>query len=368
MATKKNTKINGNEYYRIRRTIDGKVKAFYGKSKLEAERKYVKYLEQLAEEKEAEKNKRDIITLGEVATLYIENILRVSKRYASGTKFFYERSYNVLVKDTDLDKMPIAKVKPIDIQVFYNRLDVSMQTLANLNKFMVGFCKWAVLNEYCDDFMTAVEMPQKKVNKHHEGIMVWEPDEIRAIMQAVDACVTACVPFRHGFLIYVMIYTGARISEALSLKYTNFADGMVNIERQNYLGEIKAPKYGSARQVPMHDELKRMLPIHREWHLKEMKENGYQTDFVFTTPNGKLYHPSNVRKSLRKFYEKNGIEYKHPHAYRSTFCTQLCRCGVPLEVASALLGHKSLEVTAQHYALVKQDSKEDAISKLSYDF
>ena len=368
MATKKNTSINGKEYYRLRRTIDGKVKAFYGTSKHDAERKYREYLEQLAREKYAKEQKKDTDTFGEVAEIYIENILRVSQKYANGTKARYEHGYKAHVKDTDLDKMILSRIKPIDIQMFYNRLDVSKQTLGNLNKFMVGFCKWAVLNGYCDDFMGAVEIPQKPDNKRHEGIVVWEQDEIRQILTASEmGAEPLSVPVRQAFMVRVMIYTGARISEVLSLRYSDFENGMANIERQCYAGELKPPKYNSARQIPMHEELKRTLPIHKAWHQQEMKQNGYKTDFVFTTPTGKLYQPANVRKALRKFYEENGIPYKHPHAYRATFCTQLCRCGVPLEVASALLGHKSMEVTAKHYALVKTDTKEDAISKLTYE-
>lgn len=365
MATKKNVKVGNNEYYRLRRTIDGKVKAFYGKSKREAEAKYFEYLAQ----KDADKTKNETATFGEVAELYINNILRVSKRYASGTKASYESHYRNHIKGSDLDKMILSKIKPIDVQLFYNRIDVSTQTLGNMNKFMTGFCKWAVLNEYCTDFMSAVELPQKKDNSRHSEIVVWESDEIRRILSATEMCVEATsLPVRQAFMVRVMIYTGARISEVLSLKYTDFENDIVSITRQCYNGEIKPPKYNSVRQIPMHEELKRTLPIHRKWHQTEMKKNGYKTDYVFTTPEGKLYQPSNVRKALRKLYEENGIEYKHPHAFRSTFCTQLCRCGVPLEVASALLGHKSMEVTARHYALVKRDSKEDAISKLTYDF
>ncbi len=50
--------------------------------------------------------------------------------------------------------------------------------------------------------------------------------------------------------------------------------------------------------------------------------------------------------------------------HTETFCTELCRAGVPLEVASKLMGHKSIEVTARHYALVKADVQAEAINKL----
>lgn len=367
MATKKNTIINGKKYYRLRRTIDGKVRAFYGTSKHDAERKYRQYLEQLANEKSGREEQIATATFGERAEEYIENVLRVSQKYANSTKYRYELSYKTYIKDSELKDMVLATIRPIDVQKFYNRLDVSSQTIKGINKFMSAFVKWAVLNGYCTDFMNAVEIPQKEENKRHDGIVVWELDELRQILSCCDLSEGTSEPVRQAFMVRVMIYTGARISEVLSLRYSDFENGMVNIQRQYYMGEIKPPKYNSARQIPMHDELKRTLPIHRKWHLKEMKENGYETEYVFTTSTGKLYDQVNVRRALKRFYASHGIPYKHPHAYRATFCTQLCRCGVPLEVASALMGHKSLEVTAQHYALVKRDSKVDAIQKLTYD-
>ena len=51
MATKTNTSINGRDYFRIRRTIDGVQKNFYGRSKTEAERKYREYLAEVERQK-----------------------------------------------------------------------------------------------------------------------------------------------------------------------------------------------------------------------------------------------------------------------------------------------------------------------------
>ena len=367
MATKKNTSINGKEYYRIRRTIDGKVRAFYGQSKHSAERKYKEYLEQLAREKNTQSNESALFS--ERAEEYIENVLLVSQKYANSTKYRYEKSYRTHIEDSDLKGLCFSMIRPIDIQMFYNRLDVSSQTIKGINKFMSAFCKWGVLNNYCDDFMSAVEIPQKEDNKRHDDIVVWSSEEIRSILSATQMPVEPCsVPVRQAFMVRVMIYTGMRISEVLSLRYSDFEDGMVNVARQYYMGELKPPKYNSVRQIPMHEELKRTLPIHKKWHQQEMKKNGYKSEYVFTTSSGKLYDPANIRTALRRLYKAHDIPYKHPHAYRATFCTQLCRCGVPLEVASSLMGHKSVEVTAKHYALVKKDTKFDAIKKLTYDF
>ena len=255
--------------------------------------------------------------------------------------------------------MQASDVRPSDVQAFYNSLDVSMQTIKGINKFMSAFCKWMQRNEYSDDFMSAVEIPKKPDNKRHDGIVIWEDDEIKKIFENIQG-------HRLCFFVYVLFYTGARISEALALKYSDFDGNVLHVSRQYYMKEMKAPKCNSARDIPIHRDLACVLLIHKEWHEKEMKRNKYKTDFVFTGSTGNLYDPVNIRRALKRFYAKYGIEHKHVHAYRATFCTQLCRCGVPLEVASALMGHKSLEVTASHYALIRTESKEDAMAKLDY--
>ena len=366
MATKKNTTINGKDYYRIRRTIDGKVKAFYGSSKHDAEQQYKLYLERIAEEKFKQKVKLDTATIEQRATEYVDTVLVVSTKYAKGTIDRYKGCFNNYIKGSKFANLVAQKVRPSDVQQFYNSLDVSMNTLKAIHKFMRAFSKWMVLCEYSTDFLSAVELPRKEENHLHDDIVVWSDDEIHTILTATSTVEGGSLPVRAWFMPWVMFYTGVRISEAISLRYTDFRNGYVNVERQCYRGEIKQPKYNSVRKIPIHKELQTALDQHRKWHKQDMKENGYKTDLVFTTSTGQIYSPSSLRKSFVRFYDKIGVEYKHFHAYRATFCTQMCRCGVPMEVTSKLMGHKNLEVTARHYALVREDSMEEAMSRLDY--
>lgn len=358
-----NTNINGKDYYRLTRVINGKKKQFYGTSKGNAESKYREYLEQLAGLKRSEQIFKDNSKLSDRAKEYIENVLRPSSRYAEGTKQKYEEAYRCHIKGTSFDDMAVQRIKASDVQNFYNGLKVSKQTMQNIQKFMKGFVRWLCLNDYAEDFLSAVEIPKKPDNKRHENIVVWSDEDIKTI---ADACVEPCVPFRASFMPLVLIYTGVRLGEALSLRYSDFADGFVNISRQYNLGEIKPPKYNSARQIPLHPVLQDALQKHMLWHTLEMKKNGYQTDYVFTTDSGRLYDPSNIRTALKRFYKRIGVEYKHPHAYRSTFCTQLCKSGVPIQTASVLMGHKNITVTAKFYTGIDGDTKVEAINKLNF--
>lgn len=363
MATKTNTQINGKDYFRIRRKVDGVMKNFYGSSKSDAERKYKLFLEERAEKKHEEATEFDSATFSSRAEEYIQNSLKVSQKYAQGTINRYVGEYERKVKGTWLDEMLIKDIRSSTVQRFYNELDTTQHGIKELNKFMSGFCKWLQLNGYADNFLSAVEIPRKEDTSRHDEIVVWEEGEIKKIIDALDSMKE---PHRQDFLIRLLLYSGLRISEALGLKYSDIYDDMIHVERQYYLGELKEPKWGSKRAVPLHAKLKVWFERHRAWHEDEMKRNGYSTDFVFTTSTGELYHQASVRKALKRFYKKYDIPYKNVHVFRSTFCTRMCECGVPLEITSKILGHKSLEVTAAHYALVRKDSMQDAIDRLDY--
>ena len=366
MTTKTNSTINGRQYYRIRRTIDGEMKNFYGRSKGEAERKYKEYLEDLARKKYETFRQMDEATFGERAEEYVEDVLSVSQKYAKGTIDAYTSVYRSYIKDTPICSMRMKDVKAMDIQRFYNSLDVSQQKIKAIHKFMSVFFKWLVLCNYSTNVLAAVEIPKKRDNSRHDEIIIWEPKEIREIIRSMNHVPASSARHRQFFLVHLMLYSGLRISECLGLRYTDIRDGMIHVERQYYLGEIKEPKWNSKRIVPMHHKLSQAFKAHERWHREEMEKNGYTTEYVFTTSTGQLYHSASVRKALNRFYDSRKIPRKNPHVYRATFCTTLCRCGCPMEVASRMLGHKNLETTAAHYRLVQKDTMQDVIGKLSY--
>ena len=360
MPAKTNVTINGIDYYQISQMIDGKRKWFRGSSKGDAERQRREYLRKIDAEKQAEKEEYYNTLFRDRANQYISSALRVSQAYSKGTRDHYESTYHLHIENTWLAKMKLSDIKAADIQRFYNELDVSSSVIKSINKFLTGFYKWATKNEYAHNVLSAVEMPQKPENKQSDGIVVWESDEIKKITAAIEG-------HRLSFLVYVLLYTGARISEALALKYSDIKDDTISINKQYYKGEMTAPKYNSSRNIPMNDVLLDEFKKHKAFHEKEMRENGYKTEYIFTTNTGKLCDRSNIRKSLNRVYEKNNIPCKKTHAYRATFCTALLRNKTPLEVAANLMGHKDPKVTAKHYALIKDDTKRDAINNISFN-
>lgn len=374
MATKKNTTvvIDGKEYeyFRITRTIGHEYKhgkkvpikkQFVGTSKGNAEAKYKEFLQDQAEAKyaaEQEKAAQDLKLFREYAEEYTYEVLPVSA-YGHGTKEQYERSYRVHIKNTWITTMVMKDIKAKDIQDFYEQLDVSKQTLESIHKWMSAFYKWIVIKDYGSNILSAITLPKKRDSSKGKDIVVWEQDEIQKIFAKAEE-----EKHRLLFLFKVLFYSGLRISEALGLKYSDITNGQIHVERQYERGVLCPPKHNSYRTLPAHTELLRALEDHILWHKEEMRKNKYKGDYIFTTSTGKLLDYHNVRRSMERLYKRCDIAPKKIHAYRSTFCTELCRAKVPIEVASKLMGHKSVEVTAKHYALIREDTKAEAISML----
>lgn len=346
-----NCEINGKKYYKMKKVVghrqDGAPihKYFYGANKKDAERKYNDW-------KDA-KNEIDT-PFDDMARYYVDSILNVLP-YAESTIQLYTSAYKRYVQGRIRKTLNTLTAK--DIQKLYNELNVTKAVMKSINKFMTGLFKWLSCNGYCANLTENVIVPKKRDNKQSDDIITWTDDELKSIRNNLNDC-----PKR--FLVICAMYTGLRVSELKGLKYGDFTDDFIKVERQCYNGEIKPPKGNSVRSVPMHDIVKEELSIHREKHQTQMIKNHYKTDFVFTSDRGNPLDTSDLRRSLARYYAKIGVPFKKFHAYRATFCTNLCRQGVPIQVASKLLGHKSIEVTSKYYASVSEQETKNAVQKL----
>ena len=366
MATKTNSHINGKDYYRLTKTIghelvDGKKKpirkSFYGTSKTQAEKKYHEWL--IEQDRLKEQTVSSNKPLFAVLDFYADNVLGPSAKYEESTKERYIGAYHRFKKcgSTNILSMPIQDVTSADWQVAYNKYDTKQSSLNSLNSFLKGFYKWAVMNRYCTDILAAVSIPKKDKTVRSEEITVFTDDELEKIDRIT-------VGDRIRLMTFIGRYAGLRVSEVLGLKYSDFTEDLIRVRRQDYRGTLKAPKYNSVRDIPLHPVLKRELELHRKWHEAEMKSVGYKTDFVFTTKLGTPYDDSGIRKRFRKLFAANDMPNNPFHTFRHTFCTNLCKAGVPIQVASKLMGHKSIEVTARFYTLVNRSEQFDAIAML----
>ncbi len=154
-----------------------------------------------------------------------------------------------------------------------------------------------------------------------------------------------------GILFYTMLYTGMRPGELMALQWrdVNFETNEISVRRALESGSwhtVKAPKTAAGtRVIPMRTELcQRLLPL-----------RGEPLDLVFVNRTGNMHSRSTLMRLWQRIKEgMTGIlgavePDLVPYCLRHTFCTDLQRAGVPINLAKDLMGHSDISVTANIY-------------------
>ncbi len=174
-------------------------------------------------------------------------------------------------------------------------------------------------------------------------------------------------------LFRVGLALGLRRGEALALKWSNIDfEGATlrvsgSLQRLNHDLLILPPKTKkSARQMSIPKSLLPILREHRTRQLEERLKAKYwqDHDLVFCTTLGTPIEPRNVRRKLDALMKDSGMRYFRLHDMRHFFASLLLAQGVELKVVSELLGHASIQITADTYAHLLPKIKEQAIDLL----
>lgn len=183
---------------------------------------------------------------------------------------------------------------------------------------------------------------------------------------------------RSGLWVLMILYTGMRPGETAALRWedVDFKKNEIHVHaarESGYNNNIKAPKTGAGiRDIPIHAKL---LPL-----LKTAQGPG--SEYVFKTAAGNPQNENSLRRMWTGFkrdldiymgakVERNKIvesviaEDLCPYCLRHTFCSDLQRAGVALNVAKELMGHSDIQTTANIYTHKNAETLHRSIEMLS---
>jgi site-specific recombinase XerD len=137
-------------------------------------------------------------------------------------------------------------------------------------------------------------------------------------------------------LLVILLQTGARLGEALSIKIRD-------IDRIN----MEIPIIGKGRKP-------RSLYISEDtlfWIGKYLSIRRTENEYLFVTLDGKTkWSQTDVGRSFRRYRNLSGITKPFVlHTLRHTAATQLALKGVPMNQIQKILGHSRLETTIKYY-------------------
>lgn len=191
-------------------------------------------------------------------------------------------------------------------------------------------------------FYMTLPRVEKKISKN-----VLTHNEMADFFSVIDV---ECV---QGFIdrtIFEVLYsTGIRLNElyGLKIKHLNLEDNLL------YVYDGKGRK---DRACILTEVAKRYLEAYIE-HIRPGRLPEKNTEYlIFKKDGGKLYGTAYMKKKLERYCYLADIDHRiTPHAFRRSFATHLLNEGVDIRHIQKLMGHDSLNTTAEYIHVCLKD-------------
>lgn len=140
-----------------------------------------------------------------------------------------------------------------------------------------------------------------------------------------------------GLMLTTLLETGARVSEFCHIFISD-----VSFEER--LITIRSGKGSKRREIPIREELARMLRVH---------VGDRSTGYLFESNRHDRFRPRRMQTIVKEVADAAGIQKRvYPHLLRHTIATRLINAGMPEHLLQSFLGHSDPKTT-QIYAVTE---------------
>lgn len=322
-------------------TINGKRKAFRGKTDREVWTKIKNYKAEL------DSGKTD--TFANVAHAWW---CEIEPTLAPNTYKGYSPAYDRAVSEFGAED--VSKITAKDIEKYIQRIakTYAKKTVITQRQIIRQIMNKAQREGYiqynpAEAVLLPKNLPQEK--RHAPS-----SDQIKRIKDNVND--------EFGLFAFLIYYTGCRRGEAEGLMYEDIdlQTNMISIRRSVYnvstTPKIKEPKSDAGvRRVPLLPALRSVL---------QCKQSG----FIFSDDGGKTPTPDwKISRRYEAYQRRVGVTVS-PHEIRHGYATALHEAGVDYKTAQKLLGHAQLSTTMDVYTDILDNTIQDAAAKMGASF
>lgn len=269
----------------------------------------------------------------------------------------------------------LEKLKPIDIQEFYNSLykkGLSTNTVlhyhANIRKALSMAVKLDII----------LSNPADKIERPKKAQFIgdfYTLDELHLLFEKAKDDPLELV-------ILITSFYGLRRSEVLGLKWSSidFEKNIITIKHKvvqrnakknrSMLLKDKTKNKSSYRSLPLLPIIAEVLKKHKE-KIKENKKicgDSYITDYedyICVDSMGKLFRPEYVTDHFRLLLKNNNLRHIRFHDLRHSCASLLLSKGVPMKAIQEWLGHSTYSTTANFYTHLEDNYKTESANVLA---
>lgn len=232
-------------------------------------------------------------------------------------------------------------------------------------------CKYAInLGTIERNPLENVLMPKREKERTDKKIKVYTRNQLKALFIYLDAQSPMYKNDFNATLLRLLFYSGMRISEALALKWSDFQEKTVSInktlsQRKNGY-KISSPKTKSSTNSLLLDE--ETFTIMKKWLVNQRK---YMLTLGVTDPTMVfcgiykeivIHHA--IYSRLISLTEKAGIPFLGVHVTRHTHASLLLDSGATTKEVQDRLRHTKISQTMDVYSHLAKETKEQTVEKL----
>lgn len=240
------------------------------------------------------------------------------------------------------------KIKVWHIEWFFREQRSLWKSVRTCNWYLAGiklFMRYCLIEWYkVDDYrkiMFAKE-PDVKIDALTDDDLTRLIDYFKN--QPYNTETQRLIRLRNLIIVYLLAYTGLRVSELSNLKRDEMAEDMQIIG-----------KWGKRRYITIHKDDMALIEMYNY-----LRKDNSEFLLVNHSNNYKSTKLSNVsiQQIIRTWAKKAWIEERvFPHKLRHTFATQLLRAKADLYQISQILWHSNLNSTQQYLTVLNCETK-----------
>lgn len=158
--------------------------------------------------------------------------------------------------------------------------------------------------------------------------------------------------YRTKAMLELLYATGMRVSELLSLRFTN-------VDFENYMIRVEG-KGSKERVIPFNETSKEYLEKYLRTYRPLLIKKGKNYDELFLNNRGTPLTRQGLCKLLKNLCQKASITKNvSPHVLRHSFATHLLDAGADLRVIQEFLGHENISTTQIYTHVSKEHVKKE---------
>ena len=253
------------------------------------------------------------------------------------------KAMSLAVRDATFRDMELRKIRPTHVESWVKAMTVRGLAAGTIKTRFVNVrsvFRAAIRDRViASDPTEGVRLPRQR--KREASMTIPTPGEVKALLDAAGERFVAFVA--------VCAFAGLRLGEAAALRFedVDFLRRQLHVRRQVQRAgrgqvEIRLPKYGSERTVPLPDELLTILSAHVEL--------GHRGEWLFAGAEDDPPHQNTVGYWWRKALRDAGLSGIRLHDLRHFYASGLIASGCDVVTVQRALGHAKPTTTLETYS------------------